>query len=187
MKEIGYYLLASPRVLLNHCVSSFGGVACERRGNYMRWGVEKPRPLWSLSASHYRIFVVMKEWPAALPQQPANPTGNRTGWPLPRGAPLAHSVNPPRPLHCPEGLNTIGNKSSTTASPGPNAHTHIHENTHQNIPVKALLGSLSIQGHFRRHPSGGSVPNHSWWAVVAFYWVHLEKCLGYFSPNVQWC
>lgn len=61
----------------------------------------------------------------------------------------------------PGGLNTIGNNGSTTASLRPNTHTHIHENTHQNIPVKALLGSLSIQGHFRQHPSGGSVPNHS--------------------------
>ncbi len=139
-----------PVVLLNHRVSSFGGVVCERRGNYMRWSVEKPRPLRSLGSSRYRIFSLMKEWPAALPQQPANPTVLHTGWPL--LTPLARST-------VPGGLNTIGNKGSTTASPGPN--THIHKNTHHNITDKALLGSLSIQGHFRQHPCGGSVANHS--------------------------
>ncbi len=128
---------------------------------------EKPRPLRSLGSSRYRLFSLMKEWPAALPQQPANLTGLHTGWPL--LPPLARST-------VPGGLNTIGNKGSTTASPGPQHH-HIHENTHQNITDKALLGSLSIQGHFRQHPCGGSVPNHS---CSLFIW---SSFLGHFQDS----
>lgn len=112
-------------------------------------------PPGPLGASHYRTFSIMKEWPSAHPQQPANPTGHHTGWPL-LGYPLPHSVNPFSGYALPKESNTTENKSSRTASLRRN--THINTNIQHNIPVKAL-GSMSIQGNPRQHLIDGSVPN----------------------------
>lgn len=138
----------------NGCVSFLSG-----RGLGMKKQLDAlkcrdaPPPLAPRRQSLQNIFY--NEGMAQCPsQQPANPTGHHTGWPLP------HSVNPLLRLRHPDGIEYHRKQEQQDSWPRAE-HTHINTNAQHNIPVKALLGSMSIQGHRGQHLIDGSVPNHS--------------------------